>query len=120
MVAVVADVGGPPEEPFPTLAFLVLVALMTAVILWLFRRALRPAVWLNERDAIQKKTFTKWVNKHLKKAACGAGRLTSLTSPAPHKTTSSSFLLACSIKLPLAAVPSPVVMPILVSAESSM
>ncbi|KAH1007567.1 hypothetical protein HUJ04_004783 [Dendroctonus ponderosae] len=23
----------------------------------------------DERDAVQKKTFTKWVNKHLKKAA---------------------------------------------------
>lgn len=26
-------------------------------------------MFLDERDAIQKKTFTKWVNKHLKKVS---------------------------------------------------
>ncbi|GBP20863.1 hypothetical protein EVAR_80681_1 [Eumeta japonica] len=30
--------------------------------------AVRNLRWTDERDAIQKKTFTKWVNKHLKKA----------------------------------------------------
>ena len=29
----------------------------------------------DERDAIQKKTFTKWVNKHLKKVRTGQGFL---------------------------------------------
>ena len=28
-----------------------------------------PTFFLDERDAIQKKTFTKWVNKHLKKVS---------------------------------------------------
>lgn len=36
----------------------------------IFPRITIPVYFLDERDAVQKKTFTKWVNCHLARVSC--------------------------------------------------
>ncbi|XP_052389493.1 plectin-like isoform X10 [Carassius gibelio] len=55
----------PSGTVFPTLVVLGHVATLIAVWRWMQRR---KQVNEDERDRVQKKTFTKWVNKHLMKA----------------------------------------------------
>uniref|UniRef100_A0A673HHV8 Plectin-like n=1 Tax=Sinocyclocheilus rhinocerous TaxID=307959 RepID=A0A673HHV8_9TELE len=55
----------PSGTVFPTLVVLGHVATLIAVWRWMQRR---KQVSEDERDRVQKKTFTKWVNKHLMKA----------------------------------------------------
>uniref|UniRef100_A0A8C2H7F7 Plectin n=1 Tax=Cyprinus carpio TaxID=7962 RepID=A0A8C2H7F7_CYPCA len=54
----------PSGTAFPTLVVLGHVATLIAVWKWMQRRQVSE----DERDRVQKKTFTKWVNKHLMKA----------------------------------------------------
>ncbi|KAJ8000013.1 hypothetical protein DPEC_G00200400 [Dallia pectoralis] len=53
-------------DPAVIMSILVVVAhFLLAAVVWFCRRRRTPHVIPDERDRVQKKTFTKWVNKHL-------------------------------------------------------